>query len=163
MESLLNNIILHISQEMPSILTVDEDYGQLEALNNENKDMYPLRFPAVLLDVTETEWSNISDLAQQGECRVRVRLLIDCYEDTHAGSPTTDKVMQREETRKALHRLLQGFRASQDGALIRTESKFFTWNHGIKVYESTYVCRVSEAIAERATIPSKKLGLHVHT
>ncbi len=40
--------------------------------------------------------------------------------------------MQREEKRKALHALLQGYRVSSEGALIRTRSKFFTFNHGIK-------------------------------
>lgn len=92
MESTLINIINHISIGMPSILTVDEDYGQLEALDNENKDMYPLRFPAVLIETPDTQWSNLSELAQQGECRIRVRLLIDCYDDTRADSETTDRM-----------------------------------------------------------------------
>ena len=36
MESLLLPIINHISQSFPEIPYVDEDYGQLEAIDNDN-------------------------------------------------------------------------------------------------------------------------------
>ena len=163
MESLLVNLINKIAGELPWARTVDEDYGQLEALDDENIDMYPLTFPAVLIDLPGTEWSDAGDLSQRGVCEVRVRLAIDCYDDTHAGSQTTDRIMQREEKRKALHALLQGYRASSEGALIRTRSKFFTFNHGIKVYEATYTCAMSETTRERATIAKKTISVSVRT
>lgn len=163
MESLLVNLINKIAGELPWAGTVDEDYGQLEALDDENIDMYPLTFPAILIDLPGTEWSDAGDLSQRGVCEVRVRLAIDCYEDTHAGSQTIDRIMQREEKRKALHALLQGYRASSEGALIRTRSKFFTFNHGIKVYEATYTCATSETTRERATIAKKTISVSVRT
>ena len=163
MESLLVNLINKIASELPWARTVDEDYGQLEALDDENIDMYPLTFPAILIDLPGTEWSDAGDLSQRGVCEVRVRLAIDCYEDTHAGSQTTDRIRQREEKRKALHALLQGYRASSEGALIRTRSKFFTFNHGIKVYEATYTCATSETTRERATIAKKTISVSVRT
>lgn len=163
MESLLVNLINKIAGELPWARTVDEDYGQLEALDDENVDMYPLTFPAVLIDLPGTEWSDAGDLSQRGVCEVRVRLIIDCYDDTHAGSQTIDRIMQREEKRKALHALLQGYRASSEGSLIRTRSKFFTFNHGIKVYEATYTCATSETTRERATIAKKTISVSVRT
>lgn len=163
MESLLVNLINKIAGELPWARTVDEDYGQLEALDDENIDMYPLTFPAVLIDLPGTEWSDAGDLSQRGVCEVRVRLAIDCYDDTHAGSQTTDRIMQREEKRKALHALLQGYRVSSEGSLIRTRSKFFTFNHGIKVYEATYTCATSETTRERATIAKKTISVSVRT
>lgn len=163
MESLLVNLINKIAGELPWARTVDEDYGQLEALDDENIDMYPLTFPAVLIDLPGTEWSDAGDLSQRGVCEVRVRLAIDCYDDTHAGSQTTDRIMQREEKRKALHTLLQGYRVSSEGSLIRTRSKFFTFNHGIKVYEATYTCAASETTRERATIAKKTISVSVRT
>ena len=163
MESLLVNLIDKIAGELPWVRTVDEDYGQLEALDDENVDMYPLTFPAVLIDLPGTEWSDAGDLSQRGVCEVRVRLAIDCYDDTHAGSQTTDRIMQREEKRKALHALLQGYRVSSEGALIRTRSKFFTFNHGIKVYEATYTCATSETTRERAIIAKKMISVSVRT
>ena len=163
MESLLVNLINKIAGELPWARTVDEDYGQLEALDDENIDMYPLTFPAVLIDLPGTEWSDAGDLSQRGVCEVRVRLAIDCYDDTHAGSQTIDRIMQREEKRKALHALLQGYRVSSEGSLIRTRSKFFTFNHGIKVYEATYTCATSETTRERATIAKKTISVSVRT
>lgn len=163
MESLLVNLIGKIAGELPWAGTVDEDYGQLEALDDENIDMYPLTFPAVLIDLPGTEWSDAGDLSQRGVCEVRVRLAIDCYDDTHAGSQTTDRIMQREEKRKALHALLQGYRVSSEGSLIRTRSKFFTFNHGIKVYEATYTCATSKTTRERATIAKKTISVSVKT
>lgn len=163
MESLLVNLIDKIAGELPWVRTVDEDYGQLEALDDENVDMYPLTFPAVLIDLPGTEWNDAGDLSQRGVCEVRVRLAIDCYDDTHAGSQTTDRIMQREEKRKALHALLQGYRVSSEGALIRTRSKFFTFNHGIKVYEATYTCATSETTRERAIIAKKMISVSVRT
>ena len=163
MESLLVNLIDRLAHELPWARTVDEDYGQLEALDDENIDMYPLTFPAILIDLPGTEWSDAGDWTQRGTCEVRVRLAIDCYDDTHAGSQTTERIMQREEKRKALHTLLQGYRISEYGALIRTRSKFFTFNHGIKVYEAIYTCAVSETTRERATVDRRKLSVVVKT
>ena len=163
MESILANTIAHIARELPWTRTVDEDYGQLEALDNENLDMYPLTYPAVLIDLPGTDWTDTGDLTQRGTCEVRVRLILDCYDDTHAGSHTTDRIMQREEKRKALHALLQGYRPSGEGALVRTRSRFFTFNHGIKVYEETYTCALSEATRETRTIARTALSVRLKT
>lgn len=157
MESILVNLIDHLSRELPWARTIDEDYGQLEALDDENIDMYPLTFPAILIDLPGTDWSDAGDWTQHGMCQVRVRLILDCYDDTHGGSNTVDQIMQREEKRKALHTLLQGYRANDKGALIRTRSKFFTFNHGIKVYEENYTCAISEATRETLKVERKKL------
>ena len=163
MESILANTIAHIARELPWARTVDEDYGQLEALDNEQLDMYPLTFPAILIDLPGTEWTDTGDIAQRGTCEVRVRLILDCYDDTHAGSQTTDRIMQREEKRKALHALLQGYRPSVEGALIRTRSRFFTFNHGIKVYEETYTCALAEATRETRTVGRTTLSVRLKT
>ena len=163
MESILANTIAHIARELPWARTVDEDYGQLEALDNEQLDMYPLTFPAILIDLPGTDWTDTGDIAQRGTCEVRVRLILDCYDDTHAGSQTTDRIMLREEKRKALHALLQGYRPSGEGALIRTRSRFFTFNHGIKVYEETYTCALSEATRETRTVGRTALSVRLKT
>ncbi len=97
MESLFVDLIGLLERNLPWLRTIDEDYGQLENIDDENADMYPLIFPAVLIETPETQWSDIDNCAQLGECTLRVRLLIDCYDDTHAGSPTVDKIMEREE------------------------------------------------------------------
>ena len=51
-----------------------------------------------------------------------------------------------------LHRLLQGYRPKEDGALVRETSKFYTANHGIKVYEMVYSVVATDIIKETQTI-----------
>lgn len=159
MEKLIVNLIEHISKNVPQISLIDEEYGQLEALDNDDNDMYPLTFPAVLIDASSCEWSNLSDLAQEGTANIRIRLIVDCYDDTHYQSHTIDRIMQREEIRKALHKAVQGFRPLNDGSMIRTESKFYTFNHGIKVYEMVYTCRVYESTRERASVRKSDISV----
>lgn len=151
MEALLTNLIHLIADGMPDLKVVDEDYGQLEMLDQESRDAYPLTFPAVLIDASSVEWSNIGGLNQKGTATVRVRLIIDCYDDTHCHSGTTHLIAHREEKRHELHKLLQGHRIGEDSALMRTNSRFYTGNHGIKVYESTYTCVVHENVAPEPT------------
>ena len=146
MEQLLLDLINRFSQNIPELVTVDEDYGQLEMINREDRSTYPLVFPAVLIDAPDVEWSNLAGLSQKGLATIRVRLIIDCYDDTHAGSGTTALIEGRSELRARVHRLVQGFRVNQNTQLIRTSSRFYTWDHGIKVYEQTYTGTVTEMI-----------------
>ena len=157
MEELLYNLIAHINEGLPELSLVDEDYGQLEALDDPNIDQYPLTYPAVLIDAAETEWSDITGLSQKGKATVRLRLIIDCYDDTHEPSGTMGAIMQRAEMLGNLHRLVQGFRPMDDGVMRREKSRFYTWKHGIKVYENVYTLTVTENIqeTEKADAPKK--------
>lgn len=154
MEHILQELVNRIGREMPELMTVDEDYGQLEMTDETGRCTYPLTYPAVLVDAAETQWTNDGELCQRGTCTVRVRLVVDCYDDTHFRSGTTDRISERERMRRKLHLLLQGYRIREDGALVRTQSRFFTANHGIKVYEQTYTVPVTEYIRDRTPVPS---------
>lgn len=163
MEYILEDLVNLIGNAMPDLKVVDEDYGQLEALDQEGKDMYPLTYPAVLIDAANVEWSNIGGLNQKGIATVKVKLIIDCYDDTHHNSGTTHLIARREEKRRELHKLLQGYRIGEDSALIRTNTRFYTANHHIKVYESTYTVTVTELI-DPATVTTQakpKIGFKV--
>ena len=144
MEKLLQDLINLFGQQMPELSTIDEDYGQLEMIDQEGRDTYPLTYPAVLIDAPDTKWSNIAGLSQKGDATIRARLILDCYDDTHYGSTTTDRIAERAALRRKVHKLLQGYRVDEESTLIRTSSRFYTWNHGIKVYEQTYTCVVTE-------------------
>lgn len=163
MEYLLSRLISHISEEMPSLSVVDEDYGQLEAIDRDDVDMYPLTFPSVLINAEGTDWSCLSDKSQKGVANITFKLVIDCYDDTHANSGTVEAVTQRQELVNKLHNILQKFRPVDDGELIRVKSKFYTWNHGIKVYEMTYTLVVTDIICQTTTIASQRISLSLQT
>lgn len=161
MEQIIRTLIELIHSAMPQLALVDEDYGQLEAIDKSDVDTYPLVMPAVLIDTPETSWTDTTDGAQKGTCTVRVRLILDCYNDTHATSGTLDRVAEREQMRHELHKLLQGFRPDGDGALVRTQSRFYTGNHGFKVYEQTYTTTTSEQVADAPAVATAKPVVHV--
>lgn len=131
---------------MPTLLTVDEDYGQLAALDDEDKQTYPLLYPAVLIELTEVEWEHIQGHNQIGEAKIRVRLVIDCHDDTHAGSGTEWRATERDRMRRELDVLLMGYRPQREGGLVRERSRFFTSEHGIKVYETHYSLSIRELV-----------------
>ena len=154
MEYLLYTLINEIKAKMPEISLVDEDYGQLEYIDSET-DTYPVTFPCVLIDMPETEWSNLSGKSQKGKAKVNVRLVIDCYDDTHYGSGTMEAMQDRAEMVDDLHKALQCYRPDEDGELIREKSRFYTWSHGIKVYEMLYSVSVKDIIRETVTAAEK--------
>ena len=107
---------------------VDEDYGQLEVIDDDGREMYPITYPAVLIDLEQVDWSELAGKSQMGEARLKIRLIIDCYDDTHSGSGTEVRIIEREELRKRLHGLLEGCRpTTESSGLKRVESKFYTW------------------------------------
>lgn len=152
MELFLYQIIDHVKEGMPGLSLVDENYGQLENIDQSETDMYPLTYPAVLIDLQEASWSNLEGKSQKGTVKVNVQLLIDCYDDTHYNSGTMDAIKERSAMVEELHRLLQGYRPKEDGALVRETSKFYTANHGIKVYEMVYSVVATDIIKETQTV-----------
>lgn len=157
MELLLYHLINHIKEKMPELSLVDEDYGQLEAIDKVEMDTYPVTFPCVLIDTPETNWENLAGKSQKGKAKIGVRLVIDCYDDTHYGSGTMEGILDRSEMVDRLHRSLQCFRPIKDGELIREKSKFYTWSHGIKVYEMLYSVSVKDIVQEtiKSAAPKK--------
>lgn len=146
MERIVLALLEHIKEAMPDILLVDEDYGQLDMIDNSEADTYPLTMPAVLINADSVEWQNRRGLAQLGVATIRVNLIIDCYDDHHYGSDTEDKITDRHAMLRTLTEALQGFRPleSDGAAMVRTASAFATAAHGIKVYSTTYTLEVYE-------------------
>ena len=68
-----------------------------------------------------------------------------------------EAILERSEMVDRLHRSMQCFRPIEDGELIREKSKFYTWSHGIKVYEMLYSVSVKDIVQEtiKAAAPKK--------
>ncbi len=141
MEQLFSLFMQRVSERMPELSLVDEDYGQLEAGLEE--ESYPVTFPCVLIGNLEADWENLAGgKAQRGTVFFSVRLAVDCYDDTHCGSGTEDKVTERLQMANRVYAALQGFRPVGDmTALARTKSRFYSLPAGIKAYEYTFSFR----------------------
>lgn len=142
MDQILVSLINLIRASIPGISLIDEDTGQLDELANDSQDGYPVTFPCVLLGNTTIDWKDVSPTGsvQIGEGVLIIRLAIDCYDDTHAGSGTTDKIAERGEFARNIYKAVQGWRASitEMGPLKRVRSRDYTLPGNIKVYEQMY-------------------------
>lgn len=146
MELILFDILKELEIESPrlGLAYVDEDFGQLEALDNE-EDTYPLTFPAVLCELQGISWNATDRLQQEGTATVVVRLLIDCYDDTHGNSNQIHRVLEREELNGEVTKLLHGMRVLENTSMLtRVSSSTYNGPHLIKVYETTYTAKVWE-------------------
>ena len=75
MKSLFIDIRKKLKRDpMFSDFYVDENYGQLDSETNTDKVV----FPCILLDVTQTEWDNLTHGSQVGTFTVKASLAIDC-------------------------------------------------------------------------------------
>ena len=139
---------------------IDEDFGQLESLDNET-DCYPLTFHAVLVSVDNVVWENTGQRNQTGNATITVRLLVDCYDDTHAGSTTIDRILERSQLNRSLTEILHGMRILDNTAsLTRISSNSYNTPHLIKVYETVYSAKIWERFDDDRTAQVRTIRLH---
>ncbi len=136
MESIKLALMQRLKEALPCLCTIDEDYGQLEY----NDDQYPVITPAVFINMDSTEWrteSAIHPILQLGTTQVTLKYAIKCYDDTHLGSSTEDKIREREEQAEKVFLSVQGYRNARISPMTRTQSREYT-SGDIKVYETTF-------------------------
>ncbi len=147
MNELLIELIGRLRERMPELSLIDEDYGQLET---DAGDQYPVTYPCALLSSVDVQWEEMgamADALQKGTAEMTVRLGIDCYDDTHAGSGTTDRIADRARLNRRLTELLHGYRPDKSlEPMKRVRSRSATTPHGVKVYETTFRWRQLERL-----------------
>ena len=141
MEEILIAVLNRIEQKVAGLSLIDEDTGQIDAPDSE-MDSYPVTFPCVLAGNTDANWTDmgVGTGVQKGEIQMSVKLAIDCYDDTHIGSGTTEKIRERQQLSSEVYRSLQGFRldGSYMGSMTRIKSRDYTMPGNIKVYEKIF-------------------------
>lgn len=148
MENILTSIIERLEGNASALglSYVDEEYGQVDILDDDSRDTYPVTFPCVLVDCQGEEWAEAGKDMQEGTATVNVNIYLDCYDDTHAGSTTIEEVSARLELVRSVTELLQNWKPLDNSrALMRTSTRTSTNNHGIKLYQITFSVRVFES------------------
>ena len=146
MEELFLAILRRIGNQVPELITVDEDYGQLAF--DENRDSYPVVFPAALISIVEVVWTTRGS-NQHGKGRVMLRVAQDCYDDTHLGSGTEDKIRERQQLNSQVCRALHDFQPIHHmGPLEREKTVEYTLDGpgNIKVCEMTFGFEIVESM-----------------
>lgn len=141
-ESLILDIEGRISDQVPDIQTIDENYGQIAKMfeSGDDADTYPVVSPAALIDVRDVAWSCLAGAAQQGAVSLTVTLAIDCYDDTHTRQGQRRRIADRLSLAHRLHWALQGFKPADTTPLVRTATRLYALPRGWKAYETTYTC-----------------------
>lgn len=148
MEKILTAVIDRITEKAKEIglSYIDEEYGQVDIIDDDTRDTYPVTFPAVLVDCQGEQWDDLHQGMQKGIATINVNIYVDCYDDTHAYSTTISKVQERMSLVRSVTEMLQGWKPLPDsGELMRTASSTSTNNHGIKLYQVTFSAPVYEA------------------
>jgi hypothetical protein len=139
MEEILIAILNRIQEKVAGLSLIDEDTGQIDLLDSEQQDTYPVTFPCVLVGNTDINWTDIGLGVQKGEVQMTLKLAIDCYDDTHIGSGTTDKIQIRQQLSTDVYKSLQGFRHGRYmSAMVRVKSRDYTLPGNVKVYEKVF-------------------------
>ena len=138
MEEILIAVLIRIKEKVNGLSLVDEDTGQLDILDSE-RDGYPVTFPCVFVENADVDWSDVGLGVQKGNVQMTVKLAIDCYNDTHIGSGTTEKIHERQQLSAEVYKALQGFRLNKYmGPMVRVKSRDYTLPGNVKVYEKTF-------------------------
>jgi hypothetical protein len=139
MEEILIAILNRIQEKVAGLSLIDEDTGQIDLLDSEQQDTYPVTFPCVLVGNTDINWTDIGLGVQKGDVQMTVKLAIDCYDDTHIGSGTTEKIRERQQLSTEVYKALQGFRLNRYMApMVRVKSRDYTLPGNVKVYEKIF-------------------------
>lgn len=137
---------------------VDEDFGQLE----DQEGNYPIVYPCILMTAPEISWRNLcgnNAQVQMGSMQLIVSLCIDCYHDTHYNSTTSERIAERQALSTRISKLLQGYMPlGCHTPLVRTYSRSYTKEGGIKVYEQTYTAELIEELTALEQGAAPQLG-----
>ncbi len=82
METIIKSIEEKLRAQVPELKWIDQDFGQLELENP------PVNFPCALIDVQEVDWENTTQLDQQGDTLVNIRIAFRVYDRSNIHTPT---------------------------------------------------------------------------
>ena len=98
---------------VPAIKHIDQDFGQMEDHNGNNRP--PVTFPCILIDINSATFTDYSQNAQSGNCKVVLRLGFTPYSSSAMATPTDykEKAIAYYDIEYLLHQALQPW--SPDG------------------------------------------------
>ncbi|WP_312394719.1 hypothetical protein [Chryseobacterium sp.] len=143
MDYFFSQIILdlqnRISAEVPEILLIDQDLGQLGQTDEHERPA--IVSPAVLIDFPDADYSEIADGAQLGLIQISFQLIFAGYSQTGHKSPEAVKKKGLEylNIEQKLHNCLQKWHLDYFTPLTRTKIRSQNNNDiGLRVRHLTY-------------------------
>lgn len=141
LEPLYKAIRDHLKEQVPELMIIDLDIGQLEM----QADNYPILPPAVFIDFAAPAWINTSQHLYICDVQCVFRIVFDVYEDVSNLTPTevSDAAFEKLALQDKIHKVLAGFEGSFFNQLTLVSGPLTERrDDGYKVYEYTYVTNV---------------------
>jgi hypothetical protein len=158
------SLLQYINDQLPEIVYIDMDYGQLET-----KERPSVAFPCLLLDFQEFEYQELGALAQTTIGTLSLKLATDPYSSTSSITPDEYKeaALYIMDLEWKLYKVLQGFKpfseydntntpTAQTQPLIRRAVTSDNRRPGLKVRHLSFTCSFTDRSAQRtyATAPA---------
>ncbi|MFU8844008.1 MAG: hypothetical protein ACNA7V_09405 [Bacteroidales bacterium] len=149
MKQLLENIKTRLSAKVPALSYIDENWGQLSMPNP------PVKFPMVLTDIEEVQWSNQAKHLQSGIATVSIQLADMKLGNTNRKAPDhqRNRAAHILDIMSAIHAALHGWaQQNSHGPMTRTSTRKLTRDDGIRLFDMTYTCQIVDDSAKQKTI-----------
>ena len=159
MDTVYADLINRLSKAVPDLRWIDLDQGQIDF----PADNYPIDFPALLIDFTNTEWEDIGQQIQGGEMMISFRTAFRLYEDmnNHTPEESRNAGLQKLQLLKTIHKALQGFAGANYNRLSRIRTFTEKREDGLKVITMQYSTYITDNSARESFIEQKVDNLDV--
>lgn len=134
------SLIARITEQVPEIKWIDQDFGQLENYT----DRPAVQFPCVLIDFPDQHFKELGDGDQWGEVTIQLRIGFAAFSSANSAAPTSaqELALQYYEIENKLFAALNGWVPLYNGApisepIIRTRA-------ATEGREDTYRVRVNQ-------------------
>jgi len=165
MDILYLSLLTRLKNEVPELLWIDEEKGQLEF----PKEEYPVQFPCCLIDIQNIKWETQGKRQQEGDCLIRFRIGFDIYEDTHKDAPDIQTGLERLKLLNKIHSTLHCFGGfslpdtvnvgqfidKHFKRLVRLNTASEKRQNGLKVYSMDYMTNILDVYAQPLMIPKQ--------
>ena len=127
-----------LSQDVPAIKYIDEDWGQLDYY----ADNPPIKFPAVLVEIGQAQWKNQGRLSQDGQMMVSLMVADMKLNNTSGRAPEAQKTGSKSiwQMLNDIHVSLHGWNPQIEGfgLFSRVSSRRIKREDGIREIEVVY-------------------------
>jgi hypothetical protein len=131
----------------PLVRYVNREMGQFEATDHTGMRLVHVAWPAVLIDINNTQFTQLLKNVQLAECSITIRIGFTPLSQTSANAPDeyADKALKYYDIEDAINQALQGFcPANQPGyqTTLKTCGKLIRIEAATQNHTDTLVIRV---------------------
>jgi hypothetical protein len=173
MDILYKSLLTRLKDNIPELIWIDEETGQLET----PEESYPVQFPCALINIREIDWDSLGKNTQTGDVIIEFRIGFYILEDTHKDAPDMDTALTRLKLLNKIHKYLHCFGGfilpvpghantfydSHFKKLIRIRTTSEKRQDGLRVYNMEYKSNMKDINAVLELVPSDHTPtIHVH-